>query len=188
VKALNKNTVIIAAHEVCRPVQEQFVGGVRQLSDVALPDKIASLYLDLVEEWRLRPLNGFCYGPMLLDDGQIELPEGYDKTSGLWCTQTPIEKIPSAPSRSDAQAALQRLRANFKTFPFADAAIRRNHAQTLVEGIAGAGKTSVALGRLKFFANFSTGEREYYGLQNASDKDFEPVGMMGFVLSHSLKR
>jgi hypothetical protein len=60
---------------------------------------------------------------------------------------------------------------------------------TFVEGVAGAGKTSVALGRLKFFANFETGaEREYYGLQNASEKDFAPAGMMGFVLSHSLKR
>lgn len=60
---------------------------------------------------------------------------------------------------------------------------------TFVEGVAGAGKTSVALGRLKFFANFETGlEREYYGLQNASDKDFAPAGMAGFVLSHSLKR
>jgi hypothetical protein len=79
VKALNKNAVTIVAHEVCRPVQEEFVGGVRQLYDVALPDKIASLYLDLVGEWRLRPLNGFCYGPMLFDDGQIELREGYEK-------------------------------------------------------------------------------------------------------------
>jgi UvrD-like helicase C-terminal domain len=60
---------------------------------------------------------------------------------------------------------------------------------TLVEGVAGAGKTSVALGRLKFFANFETGvERDYYGLQNASEKDFAPNGMAGFVLSHSLKR
>jgi hypothetical protein len=60
---------------------------------------------------------------------------------------------------------------------------------TFVEGVAGAGKTSVALGRLKFFANFETGtERDYYGLQNASDKDFDPTGMAGFVLSHSLKR
>lgn len=67
-------------------------------------------------------------------------------------------------------------------------ALNNPRGLTLVEGIAGAGKTSVALGRLKFFANFATGEREYYGLQNASDKDFEPVGMMGFVLSHSLKR
>ena len=67
-------------------------------------------------------------------------------------------------------------------------ALNNPRGLTLVEGIAGAGKTSVALGRLKFFANFSTGEREYYGLQNASEKDFEPVGMMGFVLSYSLKR
>jgi hypothetical protein len=59
---------------------------------------------------------------------------------------------------------------------------------TFVEGVAGAGKTSVALGRLKFFANFETGtERDYYGLQNASEKDFAPTGMAGFVLSHSLK-
>ncbi len=60
---------------------------------------------------------------------------------------------------------------------------------TFVEGIAGAGKTSVALGRLKFFANFATGEqREHYGLQNAPANDFSPIGMVGFVLSHSLKR
>jgi hypothetical protein len=43
--------------------------------------------------------------------------------------------------------------------------------------------------RLKFFTNFETGaERDYYGLQNASEKDFSPTGMAGFVLSHSLKR
>ncbi|QLH70456.1 ATP-binding domain-containing protein [Rhodopseudomonas palustris] len=59
---------------------------------------------------------------------------------------------------------------------------------TFVEGVAGAGKTSVALGRLKFFANFGTGvERESYGLQNAADKDFSSAGMVGFVLSHSLR-
>jgi UvrD-like helicase C-terminal domain len=68
-------------------------------------------------------------------------------------------------------------------------ALNNPRGLTFVEGIAGAGKTSVALGRLKFFANFATGaEREYYGLQNAPQNDFSPVGMMGFVLSHSLKR
>jgi hypothetical protein len=68
-------------------------------------------------------------------------------------------------------------------------ALNNPRGLTFVEGIAGAGKTSVALGRLKFFANFATGaEREYYGLQNASENDFSPVGMVGFVLSHSLKR
>jgi hypothetical protein len=60
---------------------------------------------------------------------------------------------------------------------------------TFVEGIAGAGKTSVALGRLKYFANFSTGEEtERHALQNAPLADFSPIGMVGFVLSPSLKR
>jgi hypothetical protein len=68
-------------------------------------------------------------------------------------------------------------------------ALNNPRGLSFVEGIAGAGKTSVALGRLKFFANFGTGaEREYYGLQNALENDFSTVGMVGFVLSHSLKR
>jgi hypothetical protein len=68
-------------------------------------------------------------------------------------------------------------------------ALNNPRGLTFVEGIAGVGKTSVALGRLKFFANFATGaEREHYGLQNAAEKYFSPDGMIGFVLSHSLKR
>lgn len=70
-----------------------------------------------------------------------------------------------------------------------ETALNNPRGLTFVEGIAGAGKTSVALGRLKFFANFATGaERESYGLQGALEKDFSPDGMVGFVLSHSLKR
>jgi hypothetical protein len=73
--------------------------------------------------------------------------------------------------------------------PKQEAGLNNPHGLTFVEGIAGAGKTSVALGRLKFFANFSTGEyREHYDLQNALANDFSPVGMVGYVLSHSLKR
>lgn len=68
-------------------------------------------------------------------------------------------------------------------------ALNEPRGVTFVEGIAGAGKTSVALGRLKFFANFATGqEREHYGLESARASDFNPSGMVGFVLSHSLKR
>ena len=68
-------------------------------------------------------------------------------------------------------------------------ALNNPRGLTFVEGIAGAGKTSVALGRLKYFANFSTGEEtERHGLRNAPPADFSPVGMVGFVLSPSLKR
>jgi UvrD-like helicase family protein len=76
-----------------------------------------------------------------------------------------------------------------RTTPRQEAALNNPRGVTFVEGIAGAGKTSVALGRLKFFANFGTGEQlEHYGLVNAPLSDFAPVGMVGFVLSHSLKR
>jgi transcription elongation GreA/GreB family factor len=76
-----------------------------------------------------------------------------------------------------------------RTTPDQERALNKPKGLTLVEGIAGAGKTSVALGRLKFFANFSTGEElDHYGLQNSPANDFAPLGMVGFVLSHSLKR
>ncbi len=68
-------------------------------------------------------------------------------------------------------------------------ALNNPRGLTFVEGIAGSGKTSIALGRLKFFANFSTGEeRAHYGLRNAAVNDFSPTNMVGFVLSHSLRR
>jgi hypothetical protein len=68
-------------------------------------------------------------------------------------------------------------------------ALNKPFGLTSVEGIAGAGKTSVALGRLKFFANFSTGHHRLdHGIVNASENDFSPTAMMGFVLSHGLKR
>jgi hypothetical protein len=68
-------------------------------------------------------------------------------------------------------------------------ALNKPRGLTIVEGIAGAGKTSVALGRLKFFSNFATGEnKEHYDLEHAPDSDFSPAGMIGFVLSRSLRR
>src|SRR4051794_8526786 len=68
-------------------------------------------------------------------------------------------------------------------------ALNNPRGLSVVEGVAGSGKTSIALGRLKFFANFGTGEeREHYGLRNARLADFSPNNMIGFVLSHSLKR
>ncbi len=70
-----------------------------------------------------------------------------------------------------------------------EAALNKPRGLTYVEGIAGAGKTSVALGRLKFFSNFSTGQDlTDYNLQNSSIYDFSPETMTGFVLSHSLKQ
>lgn len=66
-------------------------------------------------------------------------------------------------------------------------AIRAVRGVTVVHGIAGTGKTSVALGRLKFFANFRSGEHlSEYGLSPNDWIDFNPSDMVGFVRSPSL--
>ena len=61
---------------------------------------------------------------MLAADGCIRDVEGYDRETGLWCCRVPKLVVPERSSFEDAKIALRRLRASFKTFPFADA-IRR---------------------------------------------------------------
>jgi hypothetical protein len=66
-------------------------------------------------------------------------------------------------------------------------AIKAVRGLTVVHGIAGTGKTSVALGRLKFFSNFRSGEHlEEHGLSTGDWIDFDSKDMIGFVLSPSL--
>ena len=67
--------------------------------------------------------------------------------------------------------------------------IQRVRGSVFVEGIGGTGKTSAALGRLKFFANFSTAQDDLseFELRQEDVADFEPDNMIGFVLSPSLR-
>jgi len=66
-------------------------------------------------------------------------------------------------------------------------AIQAVRGVTVVNGIAGTGKTSIALGRLKFFANFRSGEHlQDYGLDPNDWADFDSSNMIGFVLSPNL--
>ncbi|TPK87004.1 hypothetical protein FJ936_06555 [Mesorhizobium sp. B2-4-13] len=68
-----------------------------------------------------------------------------------------------------------------------EAGIQTVRGLQIVHGIAGSGKTSVALGRLKFFANFRSLENLLeYGLHERDFADFDASGMVGFVLSPSL--
>ncbi len=68
-----------------------------------------------------------------------------------------------------------------------EAGIQTVRGLQIVHGIAGSGKTSVALGRLKFFANFRSLEHlPEYGLHERDFADFDASGMIGFVLSPSL--
>src|SRR5262249_2434489 len=47
------NEIIIAAHKHCQPVQQKSHS---ERKEVTLPDKVAELYLAMLDEWRLRPL------------------------------------------------------------------------------------------------------------------------------------
>lgn len=75
-----------------------------------------------------------------------------------------------------------------RTSPDQEKALANPRGITFVEGVAGAGKTSVALGRLKFLSNFAM-ERNLgdFGLKDADRMTFHPARMMGFVLGNSLK-
>ena len=119
---LTANTVVIETHDLCQPVKFNSRG---ELVAVTLPERVARMYLDM-GEWNLRPLAGITTAPVLAADGSIRDVEGYDPETGLWCCSVPRLAVPERPDLEDAKTALRRLRATFKTFPFADAIRRRD--------------------------------------------------------------
>ncbi len=126
VERLTLNSVVNLAHRVARPWQlrKNRDGGFER-ANVTLPERVARLYLDAREAWRLRPLDGVTTAPLLADDGTIRSAEGYDAATRLWCETVPTVTVPDAPSRADAEGALRVLRHHFRTFAFADA-VRRD--------------------------------------------------------------
>jgi hypothetical protein len=123
VETLTINGVVNEAHRIARPWQwaRNRRTGKMERSDITLPERVAKLYLDNRDSWKLRPLDGITSAPLLHDDGTIRVAEGYDPETRLWCERVPAVTVPAAPSREDAAAALLRLRRWFRTFPFADA-------------------------------------------------------------------
>jgi hypothetical protein len=85
-----------------------------------LPLRTARLYLALVGEWNLRPLNAIATTPGLRDDGTIVTDEGYDDETSTFRYRAPAITVPARPTRDDAKAALLELRRLLRTFPFAD--------------------------------------------------------------------
>lgn len=115
---LTKHNVVIEAHRLCQPVK---LSVDREPLPVTLPDRVAQMYLEMTGEWELPPLVGVSTSPILSADGTVRVADGYDSATGLWCCGIQELKLPAKPSRSDAEAALARLRQAFCTFPFADA-------------------------------------------------------------------
>lgn len=119
--ALTANSVVIEAHRLCQPMARN--DRKKKMVATTLPERVAKLYLDMRDEWNLPGLDGIATAPLLAADGGIRAVEGYDPASHLWCCRVPTLRVPERAGRQDAEAALRLLRATFRTFPFADAAI-----------------------------------------------------------------
>lgn len=117
VQQLKVENVIHEAHRLAQPFKRRLRNGKVEDCPVTLPDRVAKLYLAMLGEWKLLPLNGITSAPVLSVDGSIHGCDGYDKTTGLWCEAIQIPPMPPMPL---AVAALKRLRMIFRTFPFAD--------------------------------------------------------------------
>jgi hypothetical protein len=123
VTRLTRHNVVMEAHRLCEPVR---LGADGTRKAVTLPDRVAQMYLDMFGEWNLRPLAGVSTAPLLSSDGSVRAADGYDSSTTLWCCNVPKLTLPARPSHADAQAALRLLREAFRTFPYSDAARRRD--------------------------------------------------------------
>ena len=127
---MTPDSLVLLAHEVCRPYALKMKqDGVHEV-DVRLPRPFATMYLEWRGEWRLPLLNGIASAPLLRDDGTIYCAEGYDPPSGMWLERVPdlVGLVPERPSRADAEAALLLVRTTFRTFCFADAQMQYDAA------------------------------------------------------------
>jgi hypothetical protein len=123
---LNACGVVRAAHQLCRPVN---MDG----KPVTLPERVASLYLDMIGEWHLSPLTSITTAPILAKDGTIQTVAGYQPASGVYCCNIPHVDLPANPTRAEAEAALATFRSPFRTFPFADATRRIENGVEVVD-------------------------------------------------------
>jgi hypothetical protein len=120
---VTSEAVRIYAHKLCRPVRiRKMKDGSTVAVPVPLSRDIAQLYLNGLEgAWGLRNFRGITTAPILRNDGDIRIADGYDSDTGLWCHSIPDLIIPARPDESDARTALCRLREFFRTLPYADA-------------------------------------------------------------------
>lgn len=115
IQQLTQDQVVVLAHELTRPVEVR-----SQPRPVTLPDRVARLYLAL-SDWGLRPLKGVTTAPLLSSDGSVQVVEGHDPQTQIWCHRVPNIELRQHPTEADARVAFLALRTAFRTFPFADA-------------------------------------------------------------------
>ncbi|MEQ1781963.1 MAG: hypothetical protein ABMA14_11430, partial [Hyphomonadaceae bacterium] len=109
-------------HKTHRPFKWRKEGDKYSKAFITLPERVALMALDDRNAWSgLSPLDGFCSGPMLHEDGTIVTAQGYDPKSRMYCYAVPSVRVPERPTDEQAKQALLTLRNFFRTFVFADA-------------------------------------------------------------------
>jgi hypothetical protein len=126
---LTRHGVVMEAHRLCEPVKRDRQGN---FVPVTLPERVAQMYLDM-NDWNLPPLAGISTAPLLSSDGSVRMVEGYDSETDLWCANLLPVDLPTRPTMDDASNALEVLRHEFRTFPFADAIRRREGLLDVVD-------------------------------------------------------
>jgi hypothetical protein len=61
---------------------------------ITLPDRVATMYLQMAGEWHLQPLAGITTAP----DGAVRAADGFDRGTRLWCAGLPIIDVPEGPN------------------------------------------------------------------------------------------
>lgn len=84
------------------------------------PEQAATTYIARVGQWRVPQLWSAVSAPTLRPDGTVLQEPGYDSDMQSWYDPLGIKfpKIPEAPSKDEAAAALKKLRAWLSSFPF----------------------------------------------------------------------
>jgi putative DNA primase/helicase len=84
------------------------------------PNWISSTLRQRMSRLTLPVLNGVCNCPIMRFNGELITEPGYHKETGLYFDPRGVKfpTIPEAPTKDDAQRALDRLKVLFHTFPF----------------------------------------------------------------------
>lgn len=86
------------------------------------PEKVAHIILSRVGEWSFPAIAGVITTPTLRADGSLLTAPGYDPATRLYHFADPntdiLQKIPTNPTKSHAEAALAELQYILKNFPF----------------------------------------------------------------------
>lgn len=95
--------------------------GQKTYERINCPRPVVDAYLARVGQWRVPVLTGIIEAPTLRPDGSILDIQGYDDQTGLlFRSSTRFTPIAHQPSRTDALAALAKLRDVIQGFPFSE--------------------------------------------------------------------